>query len=325
MASDDRLGTAYLCVGEDRLKRDRAVERLKAHLDPATAAFNLTERQARECQDAAELVGCLQTLPFGGGRRVVIVHDADALDKPVSEALVSYLDAPNPDTVLCLTAAKLARSTRLYKAVARQGPSAVIDCAPPKRGALPDYVRRLAASLGVRLAPGAAEELVARAGDSTVLLDNRLRALAEQAGGEVGPDDVRSLVPRTADPTDWDVIDALCARDASRALGLYRAIAKPDHVRLLARLLGRLRELVCAESLDGRGEPGRLASELGRQGWQVRDHLRWARGFAPGELSKLLVEGAACDRALKGSEDSEDALVRYMLRFAAPARRGPGA
>ena len=92
----------------------------------------------------------------GGRRRVGMQHrafresscassrcvHADKLKKPDAEALVAYLASPSPTTVLALEAEKLAKNTRLYKAVAaKHGKSAVIDCAPLKRYELPKTVR----------------------------------------------------------------------------------------------------------------------------------------------------------------------------------------
>lgn len=69
--------------------------------------------------------------------RLVEVRAADKLKKADAEQLVSYLGSPNGSTVLALVAEKLAKNTRLYKAVAAAGKTAVIDCAPLKRYELP--------------------------------------------------------------------------------------------------------------------------------------------------------------------------------------------
>lgn len=308
---------AYLVVGTDELKRDRTVARLKAHLDPGLADFNLDELTANADLQGLEIVVSAQTMPFGPGFRLVIVHDADKLPKAASEALVKYLDDPNPASVLCLVADSLSKATRLYKAVAKQGSTAIVDCAPKKRWELPKHVQGMARKYRLSISLPAATELVNRVGESTVMLDNQLATLAELLGDrtQVEVEDVRDHVARTAEVRPWEFLDALCERDVRQAMQLYRLMADPSLIALLSMANERVRELVCARSLDARGAAGDLPSALGKQQWQVKNHARWARRFSDGELEGILEAGIACERALKGSEDDETAFVRYIMAF----------
>lgn len=309
------LLSAYLVVGSDELKHEMAVRRLRSRVPADLADFNLDEFDAKSVEDPEALVSSLQTLPFGADFRLVIVHGAETLAKPVSEALVSYLADPNPQSVLCLEAEKLAKNTRLYKAVAKVGPKSVVDCSPLKRWELPPYVVRLASRRGLAMGTDAAEELVNRCGESTVMLDNQIATLAELVGqtGQITLADVEANVAQTAEVSPWAFADAVCERDAAKAMALLRLMKAPSLVFLHSVLVGRLRELVCAQSLAQRGASSQLAKELGRAPWQVKHHAAWVPRFAPGEPSALLAEAARCERALKGSPDSDTAFVRLVL------------
>ena len=109
---------AYLAVGPDELKRNKMVERLKKRLNESFSAFNLDEFTGSTV-DIDVLVSALQTMPMGDSRRIVILREADKLSKAASEVVILYLENPNPTTTLLLTAQTLARTTRLYKAVAK--------------------------------------------------------------------------------------------------------------------------------------------------------------------------------------------------------------
>lgn len=308
---------AYLIVGSDELKRQAAVARIKRYVDEGLVDFNLDELTASADMDPASLVASLDTMPFGPGPRLVIVHDAGKLPKAVSEAVITYLANPNPSSVLCLEAESLAKGTRLYKAVAKQGNKAVVECAAKKAWELPAYVAQLCQRThGKRMGEAAAKELVGRVGESTVLLDAQVRTLAELVGDrpEITLADVEEHVARTAEVKPWEFLDAVSGRDARRALALYQSMADPSQVALLTLLVGRIRELACARSLAARGEGASLARTLGKQDWQVKNHLRWARGFADGDLERALVEAAALERVLKGTGDSDAAFVAYVAR-----------
>lgn len=311
---------AYLIVGADELKRDAAVRRLRSRVPADMADFNLDELDGASLQEPGQLISSAQTMPFCADFRLVIVNGAGELAKPVSEAVVSYLADPNPQCVLCLVAEKLAKNTRLYKAVAKVGPHSVIDCAPLKRWELPPYVVKLAQKRGLSMDNAATQELVERVGESTVALDNQIATLAQLVGdaGRITLADVEANVAQIAEVSPWAFADAVCERNAPRAMEMLNLMKAPSLVFLHSVLVGRLRELICAKSLDARGAANGLARELGRQSWQVKNHVRWSRAFGEEELVELLGQAAVCERALKGSQDSEAAFARFVLAVASP-------
>lgn len=311
---------AYLIVGADELKRDAAVRRLRSRVPADMADFNLDELDGASLEEPGQLISSAQTMPFCADFRLVIVNGAGQLAKPVSEAVVSYLADPNPQCVLCLVAEKLAKNTRLYKAVAKVGPHSVIDCAPLKRWELPPYVVKLAQKRGLSMDNAAAQELVERVGESTVALDNQIATLAQLVGdaGRITLADVEANVAQIAEVSPWAFADAVCERNAPRAMEMLNLMKAPSLVFLHSVLVGRLRELICAKSLDARGAASGLARELGRQSWQVKNHVRWSRAFGEEELVELLGQAAVCERALKGSQDSEAAFARFVLAMASP-------
>lgn len=311
---------AYLIVGADELKRDATVRRLRSRVPADMADFNLDELDGASLEEPGQLISSAQTMPFCADFRLVIVNGAGELAKPVSEAVVSYLADPNPQCVLCLVAEKLAKNTRLYKAVAKVGPHSVIDCAPLKRWELPPYVVKLAQKRGLSMDNAAAQELVERVGESTVALDNQIATLAQLVGdaGRITLADVEANVAQIAEVSPWAFADAVCERNAPRAMEMLNLMKAPSLVFLHSVLVGRLRELICAKSLDARGAANGLARELGRQSWQVKNHVRWSRAFGEEELVELLGQAAVCERALKGSQDSEAAFARFVLAMASP-------
>ena len=316
MAQTAQLLPAYLVVGPDELKRKQALTRLRARVDGPFGAFNLEELTATADMEPSTLLASLNTLPMGGPLRVVILEGAEKLPKPVSEAVIEYLANPNPGCTFALVATTLAKTTRLYKAVAKVGPRSVIDCSAKKGRDLPPYVQKLAAAHGVNIAPDAATELVARVGESTTMLNTQLASLAALLGGSgsITRAFVDQNVARVAEVKPWEFLDRLSARDAHRSLALLRLL-DGSALGLLSLVAGRLRELVCAKSLAARGQAQAVASELKKADWQVRNHARWAAAFKPGELERLLCACAAAERALKSGADPDTEMVRLVTQI----------
>lgn len=318
-----KLLPAYLLVGPDEVKRDAAIDRLVSRLEASgMATFNLDDRDMTKPQEPDEIIASLCTFPMGSDFRLVILRSCDHLVKAMSEALVSYLAAPSPDTVCLIVADALARNTRLYKAVAKIDAKAVIDCSAKKRWELPAYVQGMASRHGVSISSAAAEELVARAGESTRMLDTQLKKLAAMTGSSsIELADVERYVVRTAEIKPWDFLDAVSARDVARALELYRLLPPKSEVRLLSLLLTRVRELIVAKALDERGQARELASTLGVKDWQVKNHVRWSRLFSMDELVGALHSAVETECALKGSRDSEIAFTTWFVSIAQRSSR----
>ena len=89
---------------------------------------------------------------------------------------------------------------------------------------------------------------------------------------------------------------------------------------LAAAAMNRGQRVMTAETIgmaQRGGSTNDLMRELGKQQFQVRNHMRWASRFDMDELVGILLACEHCDLALKGSEDSDAAFVRLICEFAA--------
>ena len=305
----------YLIVGSDELKSSRAVERMRARLGKSgMVEFNLDERDMTKDPHVDDIVASLNTFPMGAEFRLVILTNCDKLPKAMSEPLVEYFANPSPTTVCLVVATTLAKNTRLYKAIKKLGDKAIIDCAPKKTWEMPPQVVKMAAAHGKAMGLPAAEALVARSGENTRMLDNELKKLASMVtGSEITLADIERHVMRTAEVKPWEFLNAVAARDLVRSLELLKLQPAKSEVRLWSLLVTRLRELIIAKSLDTRGQGSQLATTLGVQGWQVKNHLSWARRWRMDELLEALSQAIEVELALKGSRDSELALRMWVI------------
>ncbi len=316
------LLAAYLIIGTDELKVRRVIERLDGRLEAAGGdpSFDRSELDAKSSLDPVLVRSTLDTLPFGADFRLVIVRNIDKAGKAVTDEIIAYLADPSPTTVLAMTAAKLARSSRLFKAVTKIDPSAVIDCAPKKHWELPRQVISMAKSHGMSMDLEAAELLVDLVGESTVLLDTELTKLAVALGDSktIAADDVRRLVVRVAEIKPWNVLDAVCERDPALALELFDRMSGQNPMGFFTLAVGRIRELIAAKSLEEQGRIGSLAQELGLQQWQVKHHAAWARNYTMYVLCQALRSAADAEADLKSLPDKDAVLQKWLLSFCRP-------
>ncbi|MBQ9059256.1 MAG: DNA polymerase III subunit delta [Atopobiaceae bacterium] len=322
------LLSAYLVLGENELKRNVSIQRLKNRLgDSETLAFSLSEFDAAGKIDVNELWSLLNQWGFDASVRGVFIYNADKLSKEASDIIVEYLDNPDPDLVMLLIADKFDKRRLLYKKLTSIAPSALIDCKQPDDRELPKLAQQLAQSYGLHLVGPAAQELVSRVGSSTLQLDNQLRQLSNIAHSThaaldatgmipMSVEQIRSQVKRVAEVKPWPFLDAVCARSfslVSEQLAFFDLSSAVYGLHSL--LIGRIRELICVKSCAERGELMKAASELNKQEWIINKYANWTRSWTMAELEEALIGGCGCERALKGSQDSENSFISWVAQM----------
>lgn len=329
MPQQPALLAAYIAVGTDALKVERIFERMDKRLLEAGGDLDFDREvfAADKLDDAALLRSSLDLVPFASEMRLVVVRDVDKAPKPVSEAIISYLEHPNPTTVLLMNASKLAKTTRLYKAVAKLGPAAIMDCAPKKARELPSQVMEMARGYGMRLDPDAAQAVVSLLGESTMLIDSELRKLSGMFAGQgVSRQLVEANVSRVAPFKPWDFTDRVARRDAAGAMLIFSQMPAKDTYALFLQTVSTLRELLCAKVLDESRRTGELAEQVGElrgrpvQAWQVKDLVPNARRYSLRELRGAIRSAVQCDAELKSQPDKDLVFTRWVLSFCAAGR-----
>lgn len=315
--AETNLLPAYLVNGEDELKRETVLKRLRARMSKLGDMDFNSDVFDGESALGGDIVAACNTMPFASEARLVVVRNADALKKADSEALVDYLASPSPTTVLALVCRKLAKNTRLYKSVASLGAQSVIDCAPMKSYELPKTVRGMAVSHGITLNDAAARRLVELVGENTVHLDAEIKklALAHSGGQPVGPAEVEALVTRSAEAKPWDFTAAFAARDIASCVALIGKMDSVSPYALIGMCVARLRELIAFHALAARGQSSAkaLAAYLKQPEWRVKNHPAWARRWTAAELRRALVSARDAERAMKSGSDADAAFMEWVL------------
>lgn len=291
----------YLINGEDELKRKYVLKRLVGRIAKlGDLDFNQDIFQG-DSSSAEELIAACNTMPFMCEYRLVICHNVDKASKAFQDALVTYLEHPASFCILALEAAKLAKNSRLYKAILRFNKKSLIDCSPKNARDLPAQIRSLATSNRVSMSEAAARELLDRVGDSTLRLDTEIKKMAIALGinSSIGVEEVKSLVERTAETKPWLLADALCDRDSKRVLLLLNRLESQSVFALLTICINRIRELLVAKDQGNHINLQLLAQDLGVPQWRIKNHARWANNFSHKQLEKALITAAQLEQNLK--------------------------
>lgn len=322
----------YLLYGEEDVLKDEAVRALLEASVGSDRDFNLDVRYAADLTPES-FHALVNTLPMLAERRAVVVRGVEQLGKrktTLRDEVVRYLAAPNPTTVLVLVvAAGEDPDAELVRA------STAVNLEPLSADRVPRWLQHHAASLGVTLAPEAAELLLSAVGNdlSTVARElEKLASLTVGTGRPVTAQDVTSLVGVRRGETLYDLVHAALERRVARAAQLVEPVldqAGMSGVKILSVLGTHLVGTAVARAERERGT-ARVEDAVFRQMQTVRPYgLRnwreeaarwatWSAQWSAADLARALRAALAADNALKTAtvSDERGIVTQLVLGFA---------
>ena len=237
----------YVVATAERLLRNIALEGILSTIGEEMDTLGAT-RVDGDRAELAEVLDELRTLSLLGGRRVVVVDDADAFISANRKTLEDYCAAPAPEGTLVLLCNTMPANTRLFKIVNKIG-SVVRPEVPKGRRVLSWVQNRARTPHGKRLSGPAAQRLLDYVGGSLGALDAELSKLVTYIGDrdEITPSDVAALTGRHREEKVFAVTDALDVGDVAGALGHWQQVLATDRAapaRALAGLAWSVRRLL---------------------------------------------------------------------------------
>ena len=308
----------YLIFGEQDLLLERALEQLKRSIgEVADLDFN-SETFDGENADADDIVAACNTLPFASERRLVVVRNVDRMGKDGTDTLVKYAENPAEMTILALVAKKIAKNTRLYKAVDKLG--GLLERAAPKVHEYPRAVQDLFARHGRTVTLEGAELLVSAAGKDLRRLAIEVDKAVAFTGSrtELTVEDIEQVASTAATTQVWELGPALGDRDAARSLQLLDTLLGDGEsvYGLQTIALRYVRDLIGARSLIDRGDGSlaNISAALGRPDWMIRQLPRQAMNFTSEELVGIVQSAAAGEAEMKTSRDPRLVFERWIVK-----------
>jgi DNA polymerase-3 subunit delta len=336
-----------VCVlfGDEPLLKQESLDRLRSTVltgDDAELSFTSLDGNQVELREVLDELATLAM--FGGGKRMVVVEEADKFVSKHREELEDYCQKPRPASVLILNVESWPANTRLFKKLADNGLQ--INCnLPGNRFGDPDedtvlnwLGARAKAKYQAALAAGAGELLLEIVGPQLGRLDQELAKLALLAGTEIQRKITRELVEQSVGgwraKTAWAMIEAaLEGRAAVALVELDRLLlAGEEPIALLAMMGGSLRRMAAATRIIEEAESQRrrisLTDALKEAGVTPKKFVldkteRQLRQIGRARAKHLYAWLLEADLALKGVSSSGEparlVLEQLIVRLSTPA------
>ncbi len=260
LAKPEKFPPQAVCAvyGDDSfLKRQALLLLREAVLGGEEAEFSLSTFEGKRTlwPDVYEELATLAM--FGGGKRLVVIDEADDFVSRFRSELEDYVARPAPGGVLVLELKSFPGNTRLAKAVAAKG--LAIDCGAMSGVRLARWLSTWAkATHQVQLPSSSAEMLVEMIGPELGLLDQELAKMALTVGPDkkITPEEIGRSVGGWRAKTTWEMLDTALSGNASVAMELLdRLLAAGENpIGMLAQISASLRRLAAATRLILQGE-----------------------------------------------------------------------
>jgi DNA polymerase-3 subunit delta len=276
--------------------------------------------------DLNEVVDRASTYPMGGGRRLVIVREADRLRSAGMESLKDYLARPNPRACLVFSDDSFDQRKTLYKTLSAGATCIACD---PVRGdaAIASFVSERLKGRGYGIAPELAEAIaLGLAGAGLARLDAEIDKLASAIGAP-RPVEARDLgiladVPRVGDAFQAALLALRGERGAAiRSLrGLLEA--GEEAPMMLGALAWSMRTaLKTRAALDRRVPPRDLEALYALRPARAEEFRALVERIPASRLRRALRLCLLADREFKGggAKDPANAIERLVHGIARAA------
>ncbi|MEE8347131.1 MAG: DNA polymerase III subunit delta [Dehalococcoidia bacterium] len=318
----------YVLFGKDSFSLRERLDGLRSSLDAdGMLASSTTVLDGRKTS-LVEVRAACDTVPFMSANRLVIVEGLLSRlagagrgrrrggGEPSGEVaawlpLADYAGGMPPSTHLVLIDGEVEGRNPLLGAL--KGKGEVREFRPLYPRAVPDWIRRRAQPLDLKLSAGAVRLLADFVGNDLWTLSGELEKLSVYAAGKpIGEEEVRALVTAVRETAVFPLVDAIVEARTAAAVRLLRQMFRQGSAApyIIVMIQRQFRHLAIAREMLDAGESGRRIGEAMRlHDFALERLLEQAPGYTMARLQAAFQRLLEADLHIKrGIYDGELAL-----------------
>jgi len=297
----------YLLHGEESYFIDVISDYIEQNvLSNLEKEFNQTICYGKD-SDVPTLISYARRFPMMANYQVIIVKEAQDMEK--IEDLIPYLENPLPSTllVLCYKYGKLDKRKALFKAIEKTG----VTFESPRLydNKIPDWIHDYVKRRSYSITPKASALLNEFVGNDLSKIVNELEKLFINfpAGSEINEEYVEKNIGISKDYNVFELLKALGNKEVLKANRIIRYFAANPRENPLLKVIPILSsyfsKLLLYHSLPDKSR-NNVAAALGVNPFFVQDYQQAAKTFPPGKLFTVISLLREFDLKAKGVDSN---------------------
>lgn len=214
----------YLLMGENDYYIDKVSNYIQDNFfdDEGVKDFNLEILYGKDTT-VNEIVSLAKQFPMMSDYRVLIVKEAQNLERSIAD-LLPYVQNPQKQTilVLCYKYKNLDKRLSLFKAIDKMG--GVFESPKVYDNQVPKYVKEIVAENKFIISDYTAQLIAIHIGTDLSRIENEIIKLKNiiKEGEEISPELVEEYIGISREFNEFELINAIWARDASKAFQIIQ-------------------------------------------------------------------------------------------------------
>lgn len=301
------LNPVHLVLGEESFLAERITKEIIDHVGPAAEVTTLRAGDVTEGEIA------MATSPsLFAEERVVVVKKAELARKEPTQVLLDACKHPAPGMTLVIEHTGKGHqkaAVNKFKKLAEVHTADPLNSRDRSAWLTAEFRRH-----GVRPHQDVVSAVLESVGSDLRELASAVSQLVADTDGQVTVQAVRKYYTGVAEVAGFDIAELAVQGRADRALASTRRALQlgTDPVAIAAALAYKVGDVAKLQGM--RGDPNKLARELGMAPWGVKKTLQIARRWSPAAVSEAVIIVADLDAEVKGNGGVPEFAVENAVR-----------
>ena len=262
----------YYFYGEEEYLKNKAVHIVSERLGEKINRGLNFEVFFSSSTPIATLLDHARTIPFLGGRKIVLLKEAEKISAQEQGHLFSYVESPSKKTTLILTSSAVNFRGHGFKSLLKSfakyaGYGLVLELNHPYQNEIPDWIKYMAQNFGKSIGSSAVFLLHELIGNNLLDIFHEMEKLALFSGEkkEITKDDVEKVISSLRTESVFELVDHIGNRRLYEALITLSQLLKSGEqpLKLLALIVRQIRMISKARTLVNQGlKPAEITKAL---------------------------------------------------------------
>lgn len=217
----------YLLASSDPFLHSEAVSLIKAQIPPEERDFSFHSfdlvSTGNESVPFEQILDVLNTVPFFGGRKHIVVENFQKLLKKEFKKLEQYLQ--NPSESSCLILLNFGQIKKEAKDKLKSVKQILLDISERE---IPSWLKQKAKAKGLTISDSAAEYLLGTIGPDLGMLSSEIDKCTLIGKTSVDKKDIIDIIEGKRTYNAFDLVNAINAGDAEKAFRIYAILRETE-------------------------------------------------------------------------------------------------